>query len=159
MLLTPHTFVGVAIAFLVPNPFIAFILSFIGHLLGDKIPHWDFYSNTKKEERTVGWRNLAVMGDMAFGVAIGVVFMSFSFWELNDPILTFSIFLCGVGSVLPDAISGIDLFLGKKNSLIHYVNKVQSAMQWQAPLPWGIISQLLVIIISLVLILNSIALL
>lgn len=155
MLLTPHTFVGVAIAALVPNPLIAVPLAFIGHFLGDKVPHWDFYSNTKKEERTIGWRPLAVMGDMAVGVAVGVGFTSFAYFELNNTLLAINIFLCGVFSVLPDALSSLDLFLGKKHPLLNLLNRAQSAMQFQAPLPWGILTQLLVIAISLYLFLNS----
>ena len=50
MLLTPHTLVGVAIATNISNPFLAIPLAFISHFLGDKIPHWDFYSNTKKRK-------------------------------------------------------------------------------------------------------------
>jgi len=155
MLLTPHTFVGVAIAALIPNPLIAVPISFIGHFLGDKVPHWDFYSNTKKEERTTGWRPLAVMGDMAVGVAVGVGFTSYAYWGLGNSMLALNIFLCGVFSVLPDALSSLDLFLGKKHPLLHLLNRTQSAMQFQAPLPWGIISQIIVIAISLYLFLNS----
>lgn len=156
MLLTPHTFVGVAIASLIPNPFIAVPLSFIGHFLGDKVPHWDFYSNTKREERTTGWRPMAVMGDLAVGVAVGVAFTSYAYWALNDVNFAVNIFLCGVASVLPDALSSLDLFLGKKGKLLNLLNRTQSAMQFQAPLPWGILTQILVIAISLYLFSNSI---
>lgn len=158
MLLTPHVFVGVAIASLISNPLISVPIAFVGHFLGDKVPHWDFYSNTKKEERTKGWRPLAVMGDLAVGVAVGVGFTSYAFWGLNDPLLAINIFLCGIFSVLPDALSSLDLFLGKQNKFLTILNRTQSAMQFQAPLPWGIISQILVIAISLYLFSNSIKL-
>lgn len=156
MLLTPHTFIGVSLAFLISNPFLAVLASFISHFLGDKVPHWDFYSNTKKEERTVGWRNLAVMGDLAVGVAVGVFFTSYALFEVKNTPLALTVFFCGIASVLPDAISSMDLFLGKKNKFLTLVNKIQSKMQWQAPLPWGIVSQLVIVSISLYLILNSI---
>ena len=155
MLLTPHTFVGIAIASLIPNPFIAVPLSFIGHFLGDKVPHWDFYSNTKKEERTTGWRPMAVMGDLAVGVAVGIAFTSYAYWSLNDVNYALNIFLCGIASVLPDALSSLDLFLGKKGKLLNLLNRTQSAMQFQAPLPWGIITQIIVIAISLYLFSSS----
>ena len=155
MLLTPHTFVGIAIASLIPNPFIAVPLSFIGHFLGDKVPHWDFFSNTKKEERTTGWRPMAVMADLAVGVAVGVAFTSYAYWALNDVNYALNIFLCGIASVLPDALSSLDLFLGKKGKLLNLLNRTQSAMQFQAPLPWGIITQIIVIAISLYLFSNS----
>ena len=73
MLLTPHTFVGIAIAGVIPNPFIAVPLAFGMHFVGDMIPHWDFYSNTKREDRLTGWRPIAVMGDLEVAVALDVV--------------------------------------------------------------------------------------
>lgn len=149
MLLTPHTFVGVAIASAVQNPILAFILAFISHFLGDKIPHWDFYSNTKREDRIKGWRPLAVMGDLAVGVAVGVAFTSYYFWGLNDPNLAFRAFICGIASVLPDALSSITIIGDKENKFLKSLNTIQSKMQFQAPLPWGIITQVIIILVSL----------
>lgn len=148
MLLTPHTFVGIAIATNVSNPVLAIILSFISHFLGDKVPHWDFYSNTKREERVVGWRPIAVMGDLAVGVAVGVAFTCYYLWVKNDPTTALTVFLCGIASVLPDALSSITMVGGKEGKFLKTLNSIQSKMQFQAPLPWGIISQILVIIIS-----------
>jgi len=149
MLLTPHTFVGIAIATNITNPYIAFILAFLSHFLGDKIPHWDFYSNTKKEERTKGWRPLAVMADLAIGVAVGISFTTYFLWNQNNPYIALNVFICGIASVLPDALSSLDLFLGKSNKYLNVLNSIQSKMQFQAPLPWGIITQILVIFLSL----------
>jgi len=149
MLLTPHTFVGIAIATNITNPYIAFILAFLSHFLGDKIPHWDFYSNTKKEERTKGWRPLAVMADLAIGVAVGISFTTYFLWNQNNPYIALNVFICGIASVLPDALSSLDLFLGKSNKYLNVLNSIQSKMQFQAPLPWGVISQILVIFLAL----------
>jgi hypothetical protein len=150
MLLTPHTFVGIAIASSVSNPYLAVILSFISHFLGDKVPHWDFYSNTKKEERVRGWRPIAVMGDLAVGVAVGVSFTCYFLWVKNDPLLAATTFFCGIASVLPDALSSLSIFGEKEGKFLKVLNTIQSKMQFQAPLPWGIITQILVIIISLI---------
>jgi hypothetical protein len=152
MLLTPHTIVGIAIATNIPNPYLAVILAFLSHFLGDKIPHWDFYSNTKREERVVGWRPLAVMGDLAIGVAVGVFFTCYYLFVKNDTLLAVTVFFCGVASVLPDALSSLTIVGGKENRFLKILNKIQSKMQFQAPLPWGIITQVIVIILSLFLI-------
>jgi hypothetical protein len=150
MLLTPHTIVGIAIATNVSNPYLAVILAFLSHFLGDKVPHWDFYSNTKREERTVGWRPLAVMGDLAVGVAVGVAFTCYFLWVKNNPQTALTVFICGIASVLPDALSSLSIVGGKENKFLKILNKVQSKMQFQAPLPWGIITQILVVLISLI---------
>jgi len=149
MLLTPHTFVGIAIATNITNPFFAFILAFLSHFLGDKVPHWDFYSNTKKEERTKGWRPLAVMADLAIGVAVGIAFTTYFLWNKDNPYIAFNVFICGIAAVLPDALSSLDLFLGKSNKFLNVLNSIQSKMQFQAPLPWGIITQFIIILLSL----------
>ena len=149
MLLTPHTLIGVALASNFSNPFVSVPLAFISHFLGDKVPHWDFYSNTKREDRVKGWRPLAVMGDMAVGVAIGVGFTTYYLWYKQDPAMALSTFLCGIASVLPDALSGLTIIGGKENKFLNVLNKIQSKMQFQAPLPWGLLTQIIVIAVSL----------
>jgi len=148
MLLTPHTLVGVAIATNIPNPFIAVPLALLSHFLGDKVPHWDFYSNTKKEERIRGWRPLAVMGDLAVGVAIGVAYTTYFLWVKESELTALNIFLCGIAAVLPDALSSLSIIGSKENKFLEILNKIQSKMQFQAPLPWGILTQIIVILLS-----------
>ena len=156
MLLTPHTFVGIAIAGVIPNPFIAVPLAFGMHFVGDMIPHWDFYSNTKREDRLTGWRPIAVMGDLAVAVALGVVATTYALWVKNDSALALNIFLCGIASSLPDAIIGLRIFANKEPGILKLMNNVQRKIQFQAPLPWGVLTQLLIVVASSLLILNSI---
>lgn len=158
MLLTSHTFVGVAIGASVSNPYIAVPLSIIMHFLGDAVPHWDFYSNTTREERLKGWRPLAVMADLIIGVAVGLTATYYSLWVLKDTNMAINIFLAGAASVLPDALEGPYIFMQKETGFIKTLTILQRKMQFQAPLPWGIISQLLVISVSLLVILNSLTL-
>lgn len=158
MLLVSHTFVGVAIASTIPNPYIAAPLSFAMHFLGDMVPHWDFYSKTKKEDRLVGWRPIAVMADLVIGVAIGLTSTLYALWVLKNQHLALNIFLCGIASVLPDVLEAPHIFMTREPKFLELITKVQKRMQFQAPLPWGMITQLLVILVSLLLISNSIIL-
>lgn len=155
MLLTPHTFVGVAIASIIPNPFISVPLSFGMHFLGDKVPHWDFFSNTKKEERLKGWRIFAMMADFGLGIAIGLFFTLYALWVKHDSSLALNIFLCGVASCLPDALEAPHIFWNFNDKFSRTLLAIQRKMQFQAPLPWGIISQLVVISVCVILLLNS----
>ncbi len=152
MLLTPHTVVGVAIAMAIPNPLIAVPVAFVFHFLGDLVPHWDFYSNTKREERLEGWRPMAVMGEMAIGVAVGVYFTLHALWVMHNPALSLNIFLCGIASVLPDVITGPSIYIKGIDSIFDFVHKLQHKLQFQAPLPWGVISQFAVMGLCLLLI-------
>ncbi len=149
MLLTPHTFVGVALGVAINNPFIAVPLSFCMHFLGDKVPHWDFYSNTKKEERVVGWRPVAVMADLALGVVVGLTSTLYALWVMHDSSLALNIFLCGIAAVLPDALEAPYIFMKKEPKILSHITKIQKKMQFQAPLPWGVLTQVLVILTSI----------
>jgi hypothetical protein len=155
MLLTPHTMVGVAIGATVPNPYAAVPLSLGMHFLGDAVPHWDFYSNTSREERLKGWRPIAVMADLILAVGIGLTAVLFALWVLQDQALALNIFLCGIISVLPDALEAPYIFMGKETGFVGMLTKIQRKIQFQAPLPWGIITQLVVMFVAGLLIVSS----
>lgn len=155
MLLTPHTMVGLAIGSTVKNTPLGFFLSVFMHFAGDLVPHWDFYSGTAKEDRRVGWRPLAVMADLICGVAVGLSAVLFSLWVKQSPDVAFRLFVCGIGSVLPDALEGPHIYFSKEPKILRIISKAQGKLQFQAPLPWGIISQLVVLAFSLLIILNS----
>lgn len=155
MLLTPHTFVGVAIGATIQNLGIAIPLSVGMHFLGDMVPHWDFYSNTNREERKTGWRPIAVMADLVFAVAVGLTTTLYALWVMGNPTLALSIFLCGIASVIPDALEAPYIFMDKGVAILKPLVAIQRKMQFQAPLPWGVITQLLVIGVSLLVIADS----
>lgn len=154
MLLTPHTFVGIAIGFSIQRPEFAVPVSVATHFLGDLIPHWDFYSHTSLAQRRVGWRPVAVMADLVLGVSVGLFFTFFALWVLKNPSLALNVFLCGIGSVLPDALEAPHIFMDKDFKFLQPLLRTQKKLQIQAPLPWGIISQLFVIAVALIVILS-----
>jgi hypothetical protein len=149
MLLTPHVLVGMAIAKAVPNPVVAIPLALVMHFLGDKVPHWDFYSNTSREDRLKGWRPVAVMADFGLGIAVGLTFTLFAVWVRNDYSLAVRIFLCGIISVLPDALEAPHIFTNTKYRWVEKLTEVQKKMQTQAPLPWGLLTQAIVVALCL----------
>lgn len=155
MLLTPHTLVGTAIALSIPNPIIAIPTSLIFHFLGDLMPHWDFFTNNEREKRFRGWVPIAIMADMSFGVAIGVGFTLYAYWFLGGTLSALNVFACGIASVLPDILTGPSIYMENVHPFFNAVHKLQSKLQTSANPPLGIITQLVVIIVSLYLILHS----
>jgi len=145
MLLTPHVLVGVTIASAVPNPYVAIPLAVAMHFLGDLVPHWDFYSNTPKEKRLKGWRPVAVMMELGLAVAVGVTFTLHALWVQGDTALAARIFLCGIAAVLPDALETPHIYTETKFKFVEKLTEVQKKLQTQAPLPWGLITQALII--------------
>lgn len=158
MLLTPHTLVGMAIGSTVQNPLIGFPLAIGMHFVGDMVPHWDFFSNTKKEERVVGWRPLAVMAELVLAVSLGITFTLYALWVNNNASLAFNLFICGIGGVLPDVLEGPHIYMKSEPRILELLSSIQSKMQFQAPLPWGILTQLFVAGVSLWIILGSLGL-
>ena len=148
MLLTPHVFVGLVIARVIPNPLLAIVLSLLSHFLGDLVPHWDFFSRTKKEECLRGWRPIAVMADFGLGIAVGVFFVLNALWVKSNSNLALTNFLCGISAVLPDALEAPYLYMDKTPFGLKHLLALQRKMQVQAPFLVGISTQLAVIIMS-----------
>lgn len=154
MLLTPHTIVGIAIATAIPNPYIAVPVSIGFHFLGDLVPHWDY---CYKSNEGVVDKNypLKVMADMSIGIGIGMFFTLYFLWQMKNPGMALNIFLCGIASVLPDALTGPAILDENAKGLPKLMYKIQDKIHFVAPLPWGLISQLVVAGACLLLILNS----
>ncbi|MFC1622100.1 hypothetical protein ACFL13_01810 [Patescibacteria group bacterium] len=156
MLLTPHTLVGMAVATSIPNPIIAVPLSLLLHFAGDFMPHWDFFTNTTNKERHKGCVVFPILVDLVMGVIIGLSFMYYAFFKLDSIPLTINMLLCGIFSVLPDALTAPSIYVKNAHPLFKTVHKLQSKIGNSANPPWGIITQLIVAVMSLFLISNSI---
>jgi hypothetical protein len=158
MILTPHAVVGVAIATLIPNPYIAVPTAFFLHFAEDLIPHWD-YDRVKKNGELDKYYPLKVMADLSLGIAFGLSFTLYALFKLNNPALATNIFLCGVFSAVPDLIMAPILFNPDVQGIPRKMYKIQSKLHFHMPLPWGLISQIVVSGVCLFLILSSKALL
>lgn len=158
MLLTPHTLVGIALAYTIQDPVYAVPISFGMHFVGDLVPHWDFYTSASEMQIIKGWRPLAVMADLGLGVFFGTAFTLYALWVLNNPNLALTVFLSGIAAVLPDAISAPVFFAGKKGFPFEFVAKIQEKLQTSAKPIFGTLTQLLIGGFSLLLILHSVGL-
>ncbi len=158
MLLTPHTIVGIAIATAIPNPYIAVPTAIAFHFIGDLVPHWDYCR--KSHEGVVDKQYpLKVMADLSLGIGIGLFFTFYFLWQMKNPGMALNVFLCGICSVLPDAITAPIIFDENAKGLPRLMLKIQDKIHFSAPLPWGLISQIVVAGACLLLILNSAVLL
>jgi len=153
MLELPHAAIGLAIASKIPNPFIAIPLALASHFLIDLIPHWNpsLYSETKKYGRPLKKSTNIIIIDVILSLFLGlfVVFKISSNLTMSLTLL-FSVF----ASVVPDVIEGFYFFLGVKASWLQKLIKFQHDHQARAPLIPGIITQIIVIIASLLIIFN-----
>jgi len=154
MLLTPHTIVGVTVAASITNPLIAVPLSFLLHFAGDFLPHWDFYTNTTKEQKISGWRPLAVMLDFGVAIALGLSSTLYALWVLNDTAFALTVFLCGIASVLPDALTGPSIYMKDAPTFFKLMHSFQRKINNSANMFYGILTQLAVVLTCFVLLAN-----
>jgi len=154
MLLTPHTIAGIAIATAIPDPYIAVPVAFGMHFLGDLVPHWD-YCYESSDGKMDKLYPMKIMLDMSIGIGIGLFFTFYFLWVMKNPIMAANIFLCGIASVLPDAITGPAIFNENASGLPKFMHRIQHIVHFKAKLPWGILTQVLVSGVCLLLILNS----
>lgn len=154
MLLTPHTAVGVVIGSRVGNPFIAVPLALISHFIMDRIPHWDFFTFTRKKDRLRGRILYGILIDFGLGLIVGMSFVLYSIWVEKNLLKAGTIFFSAAASNLPDAISSPIVFLGKNNKFIKIMSDFQSWNQAHATPFWGISIQILILLICSLLLLG-----
>jgi hypothetical protein len=155
MLETPHVAVGIALATKFPNPWVAIPLSLASHFILDKIPHWNphLYTETKK----LGHPSKA-SETVAF-VDIGVAFIlgsAFAFRALPNTQMAILILASSFASVFSDVIKYPYYYFAtfRPKWLVWWV-EIERNLQVDSKSPfWGIVSQALVVVASLVWILT-----
>ncbi len=103
MLLLSHAAAGALISQVVPNPVLAFALSFVSHFVMDAIPHGDThqyerYQRRERVRRAIAYVTMDAIAAMIFAVAL------FRYAPLLYPDATAAAI---AGSVLPDFLVGL----------------------------------------------------
>ena len=101
MTLTTHATMGAVIGTLIPNPILAFILSFICHFLVDIIPHGD--SGIAENYRVHRRRRKQAVAYVAVDAVIAIFFVLF-IMDVRDIDRTQALTWGIVGGVLPDML-------------------------------------------------------
>jgi len=152
MLLTPHTAAGVAIASLLPEPWLAIPLSFLSHFVLDFIPHWDRIGLGLLEEnfQRISSRVFRlVLLDALFSLVFVLFFIYRALGAGEGPDLGLGVLILfsALAANLPDLFYIPLAFFGKKWGWVIGVVKVQSKLQERskASFPLGMATQIAVI--------------
>lgn len=137
MTATGHAVVGAAIASKIPDLRIALPLALLSHFLGDALPHWDtgFYWKQKGMKRVF----LESLVDVLGGYIL--VFLIFILYLHASPI---NVYLGVLTAQLPDYLEFPYFFLHIKLPPFTWVNDLQHIFHKKAPLPWGLMTQMVV---------------
>lgn len=140
MTATAHAIVGTLIAVRFTDPLAALPIALATHYLTDLVPHWDSGTNRKKKTE----KRFITEALIDAGIAAVVSFMVYYFlFGLTDFLYLYLV----VGfALLPDIVSMLTRFVFKiKNPLWDWNNRLQSKLNQKLQLPWGILTQILVI--------------
>lgn len=146
MLSTPHIVTGIAIASKTTNPLIGIPLSFMSHFVLDMVPHWNPHLNT--EMRTYGkitrQSKTIIIADTVIGAAIVLV----ATVTAKSPEAAFLSFACASAAILPDALEAPYFFLHWKTTFIMKWIAFQKALQSDANMFWGTLTQIITILLA-----------
>ena len=95
MMVVSHEVVGGLIGQELNNPFIAYILAFISHLVMDKIPHY-FPQGLKNKAAFEAFEILLAVGTIIFFLEIGFGLNNISFWAGLAGGLTMDVLFVGI---------------------------------------------------------------
>lgn len=151
MLETPHVVVGIALALKFVNPWIVIPLSLISHFILDRVPHWNPHTYT--ETMTNGGPKHSTITLTAIDIIVSLILgFGAAYLVLPNTMLAITIILASFASVAPD-VSKYPFFLFKGTRKGYYKKWVDAERKLQVETRsvfWGLVTQVLVIIVSLV---------
>jgi hypothetical protein len=157
MTLTTHAIVGAAVAQFFPgHPVAAFVAGFLSHLCLDSLPHRDYdLVSLKKDNRNRLKDGFIYNKLFAFDLAkilldfaIGLALVYAVYLYLAGPTIWIYTLAGVIGGVLPDALQFVYFNFRREplTSLQKFHTKIQNEVKSYF---WGIISQLVVIVLTL----------
>lgn len=140
MTATAHALLGTLIAVRFIDPYAAVPIAIGSHYLTDIVPHWDSGTNLRKKSE----KRFVVEGIVDATIAFFVSgFTYYIIFGLTDFIYLYMIVFC---ALLPDIVTMITRFvLHIKSPLWNWNNRLQSVLNQRLQLPWGILTQVIVI--------------
>ena len=142
MTATAHALVGGAIASSIPDPVLGLSLALVSHPILDMVPHWDFGK---------GWRNKSKVNfflEGVFDLGVGLVLAYALFGRGISPIY----FLATIfASLFFDLIQIPYWFFKWRFPPFSWAYRSQSAIQGHAKLPWGILNQVIAVLLIVIL--------
>ncbi len=138
MTATAHALIGGTIAASFSNPAVGLPLAVISHPLMDLIPHWDFAADWRTKNKIRLFIEASI--DVSFGTILAYILFgqNVNLWYFLG---------CIIASEILDIIEAPYWLLDWRFPPISWVYNIQSKMQGKAALPWGIITQIITVVI------------
>jgi len=142
MILLAHLLFGATIASYIKNSILAVVLAFFSHYLLDFLPHAEYSISNKK----------TAIFKIAVDFCLGILLI----YILSDNL--FIIYVCAFVAIIPDGLTVLSRFLPNKffswyNNL--HSKKIHFLKYKKIPIFWRIFSQVLVVAIFLILLIQQ----
>lgn len=136
MTATAHALIGASLAVNFTNPIVGIPLAIISHFLADLVPHWDASTNHRKKT------NLRLKMEAALDVLLG---FGLTFLLFNKLVPTNYLFFMVIAAQLPDWLKTPSDMFGLKVPPFSWLDWISHKLQWRMQLPWGLVTQVVVV--------------
>lgn len=142
MTATAHALIGASIATSVTNPILGIPLAIASHFLADLIPHWD--AGTNHRQKTMTRIKIEAVFDVLLGFGLSyIIFRNF--------VDTKYLFTMIIAAQLPDWLEAPSWMFGFKVPPFSWMDWLGHKIQARMQLPWGLVTQVVVILIMMLL--------
>ena len=145
MTATAHALIGASLAVKITNPLLGIPLAVISHFVADLIPHWDAGTNHQKKSM------MRLRIEATFDVLLGFALVYLIFRNLVDPRY---LFVMVIAAQLPDWLEAPSFMFNINIPPFSWLDWLGHKIQSRAQLPWGLITQ--IVVVSLVVFLATI---
>jgi len=119
-----------AIATIIPNPWVGLPLAFLSHFVVDKLPHWNWEPDA---------RPLSLLGIVLDLILLETLVVRLAFHSSFRPYLAATAFL----AILPDLVEAPYIFFGFDNRHLRKLCRFQKRLQNRAAVLPGLVTQIL----------------
>ena len=145
MTATGHAVLGTIIAAKVANPYLAVPLALASHLAADAFPHWDAATNGRKKNGSRLFTDAAI--DVLVSFVVSFFLLIFLFPQTN---LLYGFLMVLVAQGF-DWATAPYYFFGVKRAPFTWFYRLQKKFDTPLDKPWGIISQVTVLLLLIIL--------
>lgn len=136
MTATAHALVGAAIAAASKNPYLGVLFASASHPILDMIPHWDSASGWREKSKLKFFIEATL--DLSLGLVLAYLFY-------GSKVEFFYLMLCILAAIGWDLMEIPYWFWKWHFPPFSWSHNLQSKLQGQAKLPWGIVTQIIVV--------------
>lgn len=150
MLTTPHLLIGMYLVSKMPSLGLGLLAAFLSHFLFDFcFPHWNphLYTEKNKGGKISKESIKVIIGDALVGGMLSI-FVLYPFLAQNDWKNAFFLALGGFLAIIPDIVEIPYYFLKSQNPILKKYIQFEHDHQLNTSPFWGVLSQVLVIILA-----------